>query len=298
MLKHRLVFGPPLILGLIALVWLDQAAQGWTLGWFGLEHGVPGIMIFPVLVTAAVLATREIAPIFHSFDTRASKRVLTSAALIGLCATALTPNQIQTISGVAVVCSAAVVVLVGSMLFYSRYKTTEGVVSATSAAMCVFVYLGLLLGFLFLLRKEFSAWHLLAIVLVTKSYDIGAYTAGRLFGRRKLIPWLSPGKTWEGLLGGVLLAVLIAMGGNAIVIALGITTGLGHWQAALIGGLLGLIGQVGDLVASVFKRDAGVKDYAATLPGFGGVMDVLDSPLLVAPVAYWLLVTLLRPVVG
>jgi phosphatidate cytidylyltransferase len=298
MLKHRLLFGPPLILALVALIWLDEAAQRWTVGWFGLENGVPGVVVLPALVIAAMLATREIAPIFRSVDTRASKRVLMAAALTGLLATALTPNQIATFSGVAVLCSAAIFVLVFSMLFYSRYKTTEGVVNATSAAMCVFVYLGLLLGFLFLLRKEFTAWHLLAILIVTKGYDIGAYTAGRLFGRHKLIPWLSPGKTWEGLVGGVIASMLLAAGINALARLGGGVTGLGPFDAALIGGLIGLVGQAGDLVASVFKRDAGLKDYSATLPGFGGVMDVLDSPLLVAPVAYWMLVLLLERPVG
>ncbi|MCR9218549.1 MAG: phosphatidate cytidylyltransferase, partial [bacterium] len=59
------------------------------------------------------------------------------------------------------------------------------------------------------------------------------------------------------------------------------------WEASLIGTLLGLVGQGGDLIASMFKRDAGVKDYSKALPGFGGIMDVIDSPLLVAPVAFW-----------
>jgi phosphatidate cytidylyltransferase len=61
------------------------------------------------------------------------------------------------------------------------------------------------------------------------------------------------------------------------------------WYAALAGLLLGLIGQFGDLVASLFKRDAGIKDSGSSIPGFGGVLDVIDSPIVVAPFAYWLL---------
>ncbi len=286
------MFGPLLVLAVVAAVWLDELIQNATVGWFNLERGLPGVLVLPVLVAAVVLATREIAPIFRAVETRASKRVLTASALLGLFATAFTPQQVAAFSGVSIVCTSAIVVLVGAMLFYSRHKTTEGVVAATAAALTMFVYLGLLLGFLFLLRKEFSGWHLLAIVLVTKSYDIGAYATGRAVGKHKLIPWLSPGKTWEGLAGGAALAALVALAVNAAAQAAGAVTGLTSWQAALIGLLLGLVGQMGDLVASVFKRDAGVKDYSKTLPGFGGVMDVLDSPLLVAPVAYWMLVSM------
>jgi phosphatidate cytidylyltransferase len=295
MLKHRLMLGPPLIVALVAVVWIDQVIQRHTVGWFGLERGVPGVLILPVLVAAAVFAVQEIAPIFRAIETRASKRVLSASALAGLFATALTPTEVAAFSGVAIVCTSAIIVLTGAMLFYSRHKTTEGVVAATSAAMAMFVYLGLLLGFLFLLRKEFTGWHLLAILLVTKSYDIGAFTTGRAIGRHKLIPWLSPNKTWEGLAGGAVLALLVAVGLNAACSAAGVDTGLGHGQSVVLGLLLGLVGQGGDLVASAFKRDAGVKDYSATLPGFGGVMDVLDSPLLVAPVAFWLLTAMLTP---
>ena len=129
-------------------------------------------------------------------------------------------------------------------------------------------------------------------MLVIKSCDVGAYFTGRWLGRHKLILWLSPGKTKEGLAGGMLLAAALAAG---LWWATG--AGLGDstlpaaplWAVALGGAGLGLVGQVGDLFASALKRAAGVKDYARSIPGFGGVMDVGDSVLLAGPVVFALL---------
>jgi phosphatidate cytidylyltransferase len=115
--------------------------------------------------------------------------------------------------------------------------------------------------------------------------DTGAYFTGRSLGKHKLILWLSPGKTWEGLVGGIALASVFGVLGvwlGAVSqpkypIALGLATGV----------VFALLGQAGDLMMSLLKRDAGIKDSGRSLPGFGGILDVLDSPLLVAPFAYW-----------
>jgi phosphatidate cytidylyltransferase len=147
-------------------------------------------------------------------------------------------------------------------------------------------------GFLLALRREHSAWVVAGIVLVTKSCDTGAYFTGRAIGRHKMIPWLSPGKTWEGLAGGMITAALVAIGGVALYRHFAGESGVGaipFWNAAIIGALFAVSGQAGDLLESVFKRDAGVKDSGRTIPGMGGVLDVLDSILLTAPVAFWLL---------
>ena len=105
-----------------------------------------------------------------------------------------------------------------------------------------------------------------------------------------MIPWVSPAKTWEGLVGGLITASLTAVGLAALnncylpsepEITLG--------YAAFLGILFAALGQIGDLLISVFKRDSGVKDTSSVLPGLGGILDVLDSLLLVSVVAYWLL---------
>jgi phosphatidate cytidylyltransferase len=115
---------------------------------------------------------------------------------------------------------------------------------------------------------------LLWIFLVTWSTDIGAYFVGRAFGKRKLAPSISPGKTVEGLCGGMAVATLI---GGAWALA----TGLGHPLLALAP-LFALVAQAGDLFESSMKRRAGVKDSGSWLPGHGGVLDRLDGLVPVA----------------
>lgn len=279
------MFGPVLIALLVGAVWLDVVLEART--------GTAGIVILPILVLAVLGAVQEIAPIMRSLRTQASRRVLSVCAVLGLGACTLTPNELSGQTSIAIVASAGGVAMFAAMLFYSRNRNTEGVIVATGVALICFVYLGLMSGFLFLIRREFGAWELLATLLITKSYDIGAFFTGSAIGRHKLIPWLSPGKTWEGLFGGLVVSTLVALGVWALGRSLVETTDgfslltIAWWEACLIGALLGLVGQGGDLIASMLKRDAGVKDYSKVLPGFGGIMDVIDSPLLVAPVAFW-----------
>jgi phosphatidate cytidylyltransferase len=117
-------------------------------------------------------------------------------------------------------------------------------------------------------------------VFVIKSSDIGAYTFGRLFGRHKLAPRVSPGKTWEGLGGAVVFAAVVSL---AFALIFGI---MRVWIAPVFGATMAVVGQLSDLSESMLKRDAQQKDSSNRVPGFGGILDVIDSPLFAAPCAY------------
>ena len=155
------------------------------------------------------------------------------------------------------------------------------------------LYVSWLLGFL--LKIYFFAapddagfdagYCLLFFILATKCSDIGAYSLGSLIGRHKMIPSVSPAKTWEGFVGAILLSTAAAMvmahyWGAA---RLGGMT-LGH--AAALGPVLAVGAVIGDLVESVFKRDSGVKDSGSFFPGIGGILDLLDSLLFNAPLMF------------
>lgn len=122
-----------------------------------------------------------------------------------------------------------------------------------------------------------------AIVLLAGvwSFDTGAYLVGRAIGRRPFLPWISPKKTLEGVLGGL----VVATGGVAVVLAI---SGASPLEALVLGPLLGIVAQSGDLAESLLKRAAGAKDSGTLIPGHGGILDRVDSILFAAPVlAAW-----------
>ncbi len=292
-MRDRLLLGPVLILLLVGGVWLDQyldhvPAPGWVAGLPGVGETLPpGIVLFFVMLAVGIMAGRELARILKDKGIAASRRLLCAAGTIGLVVMAFTPDGASGVEAEAVVGGAATIVLVGSLLYYSRKRKPEGVVAAAGGTMLSFVYLGLMFGFLLAIRREHSAWMVLWVLLVTKSFDIGAYFTGRAIGRHKLILWLSPGKTWEGLFGGAVFAALVGAIGAHWLARLGLDP-VPSWRWGAIAGLVfGLVGQAGDLLVSLFKRDAGLKDSSNVLPGFGGILDVVDSPILVAPIAFW-----------
>jgi len=156
----------------------------------------------------------------------------------------------------------------------------SGVLANCGAACFSIVYLGLLGAFVPAVYIDFGPWYLLMLVFVVKCSDIGAYTAGRLFGKHKFSPVISPKKTWEGLIGAVAAAAVVA-----VVFAVSCDI-MVWWLGALFGACFAFIGQLGDLAESMLKRDAGTKDASNDVPGFGGILDVVDSVLLAAPFGY------------
>ena len=167
-----------------------------------------------------------------------------------------------------------------TFLFQYLSNGISNVITNCGATCFTILYLGLLTYFAVAIRIEFGLRHLFTYIFVVKCTDIGAYTAGSLFGKHKFSPKISPGKTWEGMFGGLVLALIVAIG---------FSTGFGIMNpvmAIIFGVCLAFIGQLGDLMESMMKRDAQQKDSAKKIPGFGGILDVIDSPLATAPFAY------------
>jgi len=175
-----------------------------------------------------------------------------------------------------------IMVLWAAVLVWREYP--ENILPGLTASFfCVF-YLAGMLGHLFFLRYLTpDGWSFVFFVLLlTWASDTGAYFAGTKFGRRKLAPLVSPGKTWEGVLGGILLSLLVSY-------ILGAWLDLPVLWRIVTGILVSLAAVIGDLFESAIKRHAGMKDSGTLLPGHGGVLDRFDSLLLAAPLVYYML---------
>jgi phosphatidate cytidylyltransferase len=310
MLKYRLIFGPIMIATLIGVVIIDGILDGVDLTdtplqavFLGRTYLPSGLLMLACFAALVTLGTRELCVIFRAKGVVIDTPVIVTSGLLGLLLFYAIPHGLGSQTAVAIYGTAMVGLFLASLVIHSRQGQTQGAIHAAAASMFTFVYLGILPGYLMGIRSWHSAWTLIAVIAITKSCDIGAYFTGMAIGKHKLIPWLSPKKTWEGLIGGMVFSALLATGLAALGNRYGIN---GYWVRLDVGrefveliyplwfifpaGLvLGAIGQFGDLVASLFKRDAGIKDSGKAIPGFGGVLDIIDSPIVVAPFAYWLL---------
>lgn len=128
-------------------------------------------------------------------------------------------------------------------------------------------------------------FYVLYLLLVTKFSDMGAYLAGSLFGRHKLVPHISPHKSWEGLVGAILLAVGGSFGLWCLIPDK--LEAFGPADLLLLGVLLGIAAVIGDLAESIVKRSTEAKDSGGLLPGIGGVLDLIDSVLFTAPILFF-----------
>lgn len=144
----------------------------------------------------------------------------------------------------------------------------------------ILVYIGVLLSFVVSVRNEFGPAAFIVLAVGVKGSDIGAFFTGSMIGKRKLIPWLSPGKTVEGLFGaigfGVLLTILSARLFESSTNP-SILSNMSTIELAIAGAMFAIVGQFGDLSESLLKRDANLKDSGSVIPEFGGILDLVDS---------------------
>jgi len=300
MLHLRLIFGTLFAAAVVALMWLDtRFSAQWPTGSGALPRGA---LIALAAVPLIIVALREMADLLGRQHVNISRRICSGAAVLCMIWPWLvqiseqarnagntgnmfflrTGSFFATSRPAYVVPTVLAAALVAAVALHSRRQRVEGAMANAGGSLLAIVYLGVLPGFFLPIVVTHGAWMLLGITAIVKAADIGAYTTGRLVGRHKLIPWLSPGKTVEGFFGGLVFSALAGLAVAAIRHDFSLASGV------ILGLALGAVGQVGDLLESLLKRDAGVKD-SGRVPGFGGVLDLLDSPLLAAPVAYWLL---------
>ncbi len=166
-------------------------------------------------------------------------------------------------------------------------KTSTSGILAISTTLFGLMYVPWLLNFI----QKINFFHgiqgnfyVLYFILVTKFSDLGAYCVGSLIGKHKMIPRISPGKTWEGFGGAIVVSTLVSL--VFAHFAQDKLAGMTPFHAVILGVLLSSSAVIGDLIESIFKREAGVKDSGKLFPGIGGILDLLDSLLFNAPLMY------------
>ncbi len=162
-----------------------------------------------------------------------------------------------------------------------RGRVPAQAVAVAAAMLFPVVYLGMGVATLPLVREAYGAPALMTLILTQVSSDTAQYYTGRAFGRTPLAPALSPKKTREGAVGGLLVGALVLAGVGRLWLP-----GLPTWQLAVLGACVAIVGIAGDLFESMLKRSADVKDASALIPGHGGMLDRIDSLLFTMPLYY------------
>jgi phosphatidate cytidylyltransferase len=171
----------------------------------------------------------------------------------------------------------------------SDHELFRGCLRNIAASFFVILYIPLLASFLVLmLRQSGYQWRIMMAVFVSALSDTGGLIFGAAFGKHKLSPRISPKKSYEGLAGSALFAMI----GASLFYGFGFTQNYmagGWWKPLILGLAITIIGTIGDLSASMLKRDLGIKDFGFILKGHGGVMDRVDSILMASPITYFFL---------
>lgn len=185
------------------------------------------------------------------------------------------------------------------ILMQFRRRENSGVIVAISTTIFGILYVSWFLSFFIKIRYLSGGVGLIfTVILITKLGDIGAYFIGSRFGKSPLIPRISPKKSIEGAIGGLIFSALGALASKPFFPVFGgIPPGrenLAYLQLIFLGLFLGILGQLGDLSESLMKRDCQVKDAGHILPGMGGVLDFIDSLLFTAPAFYFFMSIILK----
>ena len=295
MLRWRLISATVILSVLFGLIYLDVVYP---------IRGVSAAWLLPISLLAIVGGAAELLDMLATGGHRPARWAIHTGCLVVFLATCAPLGWPLAGSTYPIDCplgrlgwplaATGCAILLAFLAEVIRYQ--EPGKSLVNVALAVFVicYVGLLTSFLVLLRTVNSSeprWGMVALlstVSIVKMCDTGAYTFGRLFGKHKLAPKLSPGKTIEGLIGGLITAVVTALIWPLVLIPMMLpdaaAPALAWWF--ICGLMIAVAGVVGDLAESLLKRDMGCKDSGRWVPGLGGFLDILDSLLFAAPVAF------------
>jgi len=250
---------------IVAFLFLVDRGPGWAM-----------ILVVPLLVVAA-----------SEFFVSVRKVGYRPATLLGLVATG-GMSLAAYFGGPSALPVVLMLTVVGGLLWYLFGVDSDRPTANLSVTLLGVLWVGLLGAYVpLILLLPNGSGILLGAIVGTATYDTAGLFIGRWTGQSRLAPSISPNKTWEGLIGGMIFAVLV------VTFALGVQPGLYPWAASevdalLLGVVVAVMAPLGDLVQSLVKRDLGVKDMGTALPGHGGVFDRFDALLFVLPAVYYL----------
>jgi phosphatidate cytidylyltransferase len=280
MLRWRFLLGAVMIAVLVGLCWLDHRAT------------VPGTWLRLVAIAVAVLATKEVLDLAAASGTQPIRWLVYLANVLliwlnsGPRGVEQDPHGYIDMSPRLVLGIATIAIFVAEIC---RYRKPGGNLLNIAVSIFTLVYVGVMLCHAVQLRLVWGIGALVSWIVVVKMGDTGAYAVGSWIGRHKMAPLLSPGKTIEGALGALAFSCLGSWLAFRWLVPLLTPQSLPvgpAWGWLTFGLLVGGAGILGDLAESLLKRDVGVKDSSTWLPGFGGVLDIIDSLLFSAPVAW------------
>ena len=290
MLRWRFILGVTFAAIIIGLCWLDaHSAQ-------------PGAWLAPLLLLIAVVASDELLRMARGVAPGTLTSMVCVGSLVIVGASFIPHFWPAELGSPAAALGAwgwtALAIGAATLLIFAvemiRYTAPGVHTQRLALSALAFLYVGVLTSFLAQLRfvgpgRNMGLVALISMTVVVKFADIGAYTVGRLIGRHKMAPTLSPGKTLEGAAGAMVFACFgawLSLNVLAGPIAGEALAAVDAWRWIAYGLVVGIAGLAGDLAESLIKRDLGRKDSSDWMPGFGGVLDLVDSILFAAPVAY------------
>ncbi|MFQ6130585.1 MAG: phosphatidate cytidylyltransferase [Armatimonadota bacterium] len=269
------VVGVPLMLAL--LYWGAMWQGGWP--------------FFVVVAAAVIIGMREFYVGASGKDLQPIPLIGYAAALVYLFAVWFAREEFRP----GLMTAAVVIAVAGSLAVRVLSAEIKGATASVGVTVAGFLYVACLFSFMLRLRQldlheilgrvpeggfRAEVGVLFLVIAATWLLDTGAYGFGKSFGSVKMAPTLSPNKTLEGAIGGLATAVVVAT-------LVSVWLRLDALDGVVMGLLIGVAGQLGDLSESVFKRDMGLKDFGSMIPGHGGVLDRFDSLLFAMPVVYW-----------